>query len=208
MFCKAIVYYLCTLWGLFANVESSLLLQDMTPPMLESVGLSPDVHGVIVTAIDENSPITKELKRGDVIIAVEGNINYDLRELIAAIRTARIEEIKLTVWRDQGEKNIVIYPMQQKQVSGDILGGAEFANSKRGVVVSRPGKTGLFEKDDLILEFNGNPVKQAEDISNTIAKQSNAFSVVVNRKGIQVDLALKVDEYGNSSFSQRFNFKG
>lgn len=205
MFFKVIAFCLYFFGALFANVGGKLMLQPMNEEMLESVGLGPKFTGFIVTSVDDTSAVTKELRQGDVIIAVDDNFNYGLEELITNIQAARIDKIKLTVWRNQQEIPVFIYPIKNK-LDRDILGGAQFVDSDQGVIVTVPGQTGLFEKGDVILEINGIKIKYEEEIASLAASDPNSLRVEINRKGTKVSQSLQVDAYGNSSFSQRFSF--
>lgn len=205
MFFKFITCCLYFCGALFANAEGNLILQPMNEEMLESVGLGPKFTGLIVTSVDDTSAVTKELRKGDVIIAVDDNFSYGLEELIANIQAARIDKIKLTVWRDQQEIPIFIYPIKNKP-DRDILGGAQFVDSDQRVIVTVPGQTGLFEKGDVILEINDERIVRADDIANAVANKPNSLRVEINRNGTKVSQSLQVDAYGNSSFSQRFLF--
>ena len=205
MFFKIIIYCLWVITGLQADVEQDgIVLQKMTPDMLEAAGLSID-HGVIVTDLDENSLITKELKQGDVITNINGTKVDSPNQLMQNFVNTISEKIPLTLWRNSRKKEIFLYP-NADQENIDLLGGAEFTNTKGGVVVNQPGKTGLFEKGDLILRFNDKDVMQAEEISQEIAQHPSGFSVIVDRKGIQIAQTIATDKNGNSSFSQRFMF--
>lgn len=205
MFFKVIACCLYFFGVLFANAGGNLILQPMNEEMLESVGLGPKFNGLIVTSVDDTSAVTKELRKGDVIIAVDDNFNYGLEELIANIQAARIDKIKLTVWRNQQKIPVFIYPIKNK-LDRDILGGAQFVDSDQGVIVTVPGQTGLFEKGDVILEINGIKIKYEEEIASLAASEPNSLRVEINRKGTKVSQSLQVDAYGNSSFSQRFSF--
>lgn len=202
---KVILYCLYALASLQAREEQGgILLQQMTPDMLESIGLH-GKHGVIVTDLNEYSPATKEIKQGDVIMKINGQEVYSPKQLMQAFDDENSEKFSLTVWRNGELANVFIYP-NAKPSKENILGGAEFATNEHTVVVKRPGISGLFEKGDLVLQFNGKPVKSADDISKAVADNPNAFSVVVNRKGMQISQTFAMDKNGNTSFSQSITF--
>ncbi len=198
---KVILYCMCALASLQAYEEQgSILLQQMTPDMLESVGLQ-GKHGVIITDLNEYSPATKELKKGDVIIKINGESVYSPDQLMQAFDKANGEKVPLTVWRNGELANVFLYT-NAKSSKENILGGAEFATNQQGVVVKRAGITGLFEKGDLVLQFNGKPVKSDDDIIKAVANNPNAFSVTINRKGMKISQTFAMDKNGNTSFSQ------
>lgn len=198
---KVILYCVCALASLQALEEQgSILLQKMTPDMLESIGLQ-GKQGVIVTDLNEYSPATKELKKGDVIVSINGENVHTPKQLMEYFDKATSERVPLTVWRNGELANVFIY-LNAKLNKENILGGAEFATNEQGVVVKRQGITGLFEKGDLVLKFNGKSVKSADDITKAVANNPNAFSVVVNRKGMQISQTFTMDKNGNTSFSQ------
>lgn len=199
MFLKTIICCLCAMAGLSANMEQGgILLQKMTPDMLEGIGLK-GKHGVIVTDLNESLATEGGIKQGDVIIQCNGQEVHSPEQLMQAFDKSTGEKVPLIVWRDDQKVKVFI---EKKTKNLSILGGAEFANTERGVVVKNPGVTGLFEFGDLILQFNDKPVDDKDDITKAVAKKPNAFSVVVNRNGIKISQTFAVDKNGRTSFSQ------
>jgi len=44
-----------------------IAVQNLTPPLRQQLGISPDVHGVVVTAVAPDSAAAQYLEEGDVI---------------------------------------------------------------------------------------------------------------------------------------------
>ncbi len=67
------------------NGKLGLSLQPLTPEIAKQLGIDGQVKGVLVTAVDPNSPAAEEgIRRGDVILEV----NRKLVETLADVRTA------------------------------------------------------------------------------------------------------------------------
>jgi serine protease Do len=47
-----------------------ITVQNLTPDLRDKLGLSPDVHGVVITELDPNSPAAQTLQPGDVIESI------------------------------------------------------------------------------------------------------------------------------------------
>ena len=48
-----------------------IAVQNLTPPLRQQLGISPDVHGVVVTAVAPDSAAAQSLEQGDVISSID-----------------------------------------------------------------------------------------------------------------------------------------
>jgi serine protease Do len=48
-----------------------IAVQNLTPPLRQQLGISPDVHGVLVTAVAPDSAAAQSLEQGDVILSLD-----------------------------------------------------------------------------------------------------------------------------------------
>jgi serine protease Do len=48
-----------------------IAVQNLTPPLRQQLGISPDVHGVVVTAVAPDSAAAQSLEQGDVILSLD-----------------------------------------------------------------------------------------------------------------------------------------
>jgi serine protease Do len=82
-------------------------MQPITPALAKAMG-RPDHDGVVIDKVEPNSPAANaDLRQGDIITAVNGNIVKGARELAMTIATVqRGDTAKLTVWRDGQERTV------------------------------------------------------------------------------------------------------
>jgi serine protease Do len=110
-------------------------MQPITPALAKAMGRS-DHDGVIVDKVMADSPAAvADLRQGDVVTAVDGNVVKGSREL--AMTVAGLEKgstAKLTVWRDGKERTIDV--KIGAQPSDDKLASAEDGNSEGPVGLS------------------------------------------------------------------------
>lgn len=92
-------------------------IQNVNEDIAESLGLS-EAAGAIVSNLDEGAPAEKAgVKVGDVILAVDGELVKNTRELARSIGRADPEsDVVLTIWRDGKELkldvNLGLFPEQ------------------------------------------------------------------------------------------------
>jgi serine protease Do len=48
-----------------------IAVQNLTPPLRQQLGISPDVHGVVVTGVASDSAAAEYLEQGDVILSID-----------------------------------------------------------------------------------------------------------------------------------------
>jgi serine protease Do len=48
-----------------------IAVQNLTPPLRQQLGISPDVHGVVVTGVAPDSAAAQYLEQGDVILSID-----------------------------------------------------------------------------------------------------------------------------------------
>ncbi len=66
-----------------------LSLQAITPQIAQALKLPPGTSGVVVTGVDESTDAGTKLRRGDVILAVQGRKVTTPAQLMAAVEDAR-----------------------------------------------------------------------------------------------------------------------
>lgn len=99
-------------------------IQNVSEDIAESIGLS-EATGAMVTNTEEGSPARKAgVKSGDVVLAVDGTIVKNTRELARQIgRKDPNSHVTLTVWRDGKEIEIEVdlglFPEQASAGNGD-----------------------------------------------------------------------------------------
>src|SRR6266404_1985602 len=67
-----------------------IAVQNLTPLLRQQLGISPDVHGVVVTGVAPGSAAAQYLEQGDVILSIdhhEVNSVADFNKLAAEAKT-------------------------------------------------------------------------------------------------------------------------
>jgi serine protease Do len=176
-----------------------LLPEDVSPALAQQFGLSQST-GALVAQVEPNTPSSRAgLKRGDVILKVNGqpvNSANDLRLTISNMAPG--STVNLTVWRDNKTQNVSVtlaeVPAQGPQVgqnenngtgtmSGvqvqtvtpDMTQDLGIPDSTHGVVItnvdpaSQAAAAGL-DRGVVILEVNHQPVANAHEYHEAVSQ--------------------------------------
>jgi serine protease Do len=189
-----------------------LIPQDVTPTLAKQFGLS-QPGGALVGDVQPDTPAAKAgLKRGDVILSVNGqpvNSANDLRLRIS--QTAPGTTVKLGVSRDgkRTDLNVSLGELPEKvaqegggnengpgglqgiqvqNLTPDIAQQLQLAAGTKGVVVTAVDPSspaaGDLDRGDVIQEVNHKPVSNIEEYRQAIAAAGNqAVLLLVNRGG-------------------------
>ena len=183
--------------------------QNVTADIATSLGL-PHPTGVLLADVYPGSPAERAgLKRGDLVIRVEGREVEDEEALRFRIATHRIgSTIKVTAWRGGTEQVVPVSliappetpPRELTPVRGNSpLAGATFANlspalieelgqpalPNRGVVVSEvrrgsPAQVLRLNAGDVLVRVNDQEIKTVDDVRR-VANTALPWKVVVRR---------------------------
>ncbi len=163
-------------------------LQSITPELAKSFGLS-SYKGALVADVVKGSPADHAgMKHGDVVIAYQGNPVDDPSSFRNSVSLAPVgSEVKLTVVRNGAKQDVTVkvgsMEEQEKAVASSLKQQFGIAvrplapqeateyglESQSGLVVTEVdpkgpfGKAG-FEKDDIILQVENNPVDSPDTL--------------------------------------------
>lgn len=178
-------------------------IQDLTPEMAEKFGL-PEAKGALVADISKGSPAEKAgIKRGDIILKVDGKETPTVSSLQQEIRSRRPgDRIRLEIWRDRQsivleatlgelkESGTAIPEVQKidlgfevEEITPDLVERYSLRTS-RGVVITNvragsPADEAGLRPGDVILEVNRNEVTSLEDWENALAQVSPGDTVLL-----------------------------
>ena len=194
-------------------------IQDLTPEIAKSLGISRE-HGALVTDVMKNSPAEKAgLKRGDLIIAYDGQTVEDttsLRNMTA--NTAPGKEADVKVLRNGKEVTLKVLIGEMPEaakvtrtvehhnaLSGvsvqEITPGERDAlglpHNVKGVIVAEVSETspasGVLAKNDVIEEINRKEIrglKNYEDVASKIGAKEDVL-LLIYRSGGYIYVTIK-----------------
>ncbi len=195
-----------------------IMVQDVTPGIAKAMGLS-EMKGVLIGDVTPSGPAQKSgLKRGDIILDVNGKPVADSRELRMGISMMKADAtVKLRILRDgnQSDVNVTLgdLPGDQTQAkaeegaSEEALQGVTVENldaqtarqlglpgATSGVVVtsispSSPLVDAGLREGDVIQEVNHQPVKTVSQLEEAVRKAGKNPLLLVNRKGSTMFIA-------------------
>ncbi len=186
-------------------------VQEVNATLAESFNLDRP-RGALVSAIDPGSPAEKAgLQVGDIILKFGGSVierSSDLPMLVAD--TAPGKSSSIEVWRKGSTKamNVATYEGKAKGDGDEVASNDKASGGRLGLAV-RPltpqerkenrGRTGLLVEDvsgaaqragiqegDLVLAFNGSPVKSVEELREHVAKAGKRVALLIQREGQQL----------------------
>jgi len=186
-------------------------VQEVNATLAESFGLDRP-HGALVSSIDAGGPGDKGgLQVGDIILKYNGQPierSADLPILVGDTTPGRT--VPVQVWRKGAEKTLTVGTYEGKAKDADEVSSTDGAASggRLGLAV-RPltpeerqenrGRMGLLVEDasgaaaaagiqpgDLILSFNGSPVKSVDELRGLVAKAGKRVAILIQREGQQL----------------------
>lgn len=182
--------------------------QDVTQDIADSLDFARP-EGALIVELHPQSPLSLAgLRRGDVIVAVDGKILESAKEIGYYVATAHVGETRLIEYRRgaasrQTSIKLIVAPetvlRQNTQISGQTpLAGLVVANlspvvadevglaaDALGVVavdVKKGPATQFFKKGDIILEVNGVTIDNV-DVLSTVVQQTTRRWVISFQRG-------------------------
>ena len=200
-----------------------IMIQDITPEISEALGINRDKGG-LVSEVKEGSPAGKAgLRRGDVIVSVEGEKIPDAATLTRKLALTKPGvDTKFVVFRDGKEKTFTIklieHPENEKiKESADKMKAEEKLGievseitqqlrnrfkikASGGVIVINvaPGSLASesgFRAGDVILEVNGDSVNGLDEYREALEEHGSGRTLLflIERGGRTIYLGIKTD---------------
>lgn len=182
-------------------------LQDVTADIASSLGMS-HPEGALIVGLHPDSPLAKAgMKRGDVILAIEGKPIESAQELGFRVATTAIGSTTIIEYQRQGDRKetqvtMIAAPETVARMDTAIDGrnpltGAVVANLSpavadelglpvniRGVVIAKAEQmpsSRFFKKGDIILEVNGTKIDTIETLSAALGTDEHFWRIAIKR---------------------------
>jgi serine protease Do len=195
--------------GKVSRGRLGVTVQDVNATLADSFGLDRP-RGALVSSLDADSPALKGgLQVGDIITTYNGSPierSSDLPMLVADTPIGTSAAVE--VWRKGGAKTLTLSTGEakpsEKVASNDKaapagrLGVAVRAltpderqeiGAKSGVLVEQVGgaaaRAGI-QRGDVVLSFNGTPVKSPEELRTHVAKAGKSAALLIQRENRQL----------------------
>jgi Do/DeqQ family serine protease len=188
--------------------QLGVYIQDLTPELAEAFKLKPQTQGVVIAKVQPGSAADKAgIKEGDVVVSVDGKPVTRGAQLRNRVGMQRIgESVKLTVLRDDDEKDIKVTITKSDESPARIAGkaatkklqGAELKDSPdgEGVVVAaiEPGspaaQSGL-RRGDVIVAANRQRVHNVDELAKAAGKENDHLLLQILRAGAALYLVIR-----------------
>ena len=191
-------------------------LQDVSPDIATSLGMARP-EGALIVSLHPDSPLTKAgLKRGDIVLALEGKPVETAQELGYRAATTAIGATIIVEYQRKGDRKetqvtMIAAPETVKRddtlIKGpNPLAGATATNlsplvadelglaaDTSGVVISKVEKgpaMRFLKRGDIVLEVNGAKIDSVDALGAALADSQNIWRIAINRGGRVLKLTI------------------
>jgi serine protease Do len=172
--------------------------------------------GVVVVDVLKGGPAEgSPLRRGDIIVGVDKQPIWDVRQLQRTIRTKIINQhVMLTVLRESSRVTVPVtigaMPVEARaQLAGERFGFLVRSGDERDTRLEQPAATGRvfvvfvdpdspaaragLHPQDVILFANEQPIHSLEDFDLAMQRKDRAASLSIERRGAQAPIAVTLE---------------
>ena len=202
--------------GKVSRGRMGVVVQEVNAQLAESFGMDRP-RGALVSSMEKGSPGEKGgLEVGDIITRYDGKVierSADLPVLVAEQPAGK--QVQVEVWRNRSTKTLSVGTTQSKpekvaaaeddsKAAGGRLGVAvrpltadekTEVKGKSGLVVEQatgPARRAGIQPGDVLLSFNGAPLKSVEDLRERVAKAGKSAALLVQREDQQLFVAVEL----------------
>ena len=191
-------------------------LQDVTPDIAVSLGMARP-EGALVVSLHPESPLAKSgLKRGDIILAIEGKPVENAQELGYRVATTAIGATTIVEYQRKGDRRetqvVMVGAPETVDRKDTLLGGMSpltgavatnlspavadelgLAAETQGVAITKlegGPAVRFFKRGDIVLEINGVAIDDVDVLKRVIDEGSRIWRVSVKRGGRVLKMAV------------------
>jgi serine protease Do len=201
--------------GRVSRGRIGVTVQEVNATLAESFGLDRP-RGALVSSVESGGAGEKAgLQVGDIILKYDGKVidrSADLPLLVADTPAGKNASVE--VWRSRGMKTLAVAPVAGKAEQESVADNDKAGHGRLGVAVraltaderkENGGKGGLvveqvsgaaaragIQQGDLLLAFNGTPLKSADELRSLVAKAGKSAAVLVQREDRQLFVPIEL----------------
>jgi serine protease Do len=201
--------------GKVSRGRIGVTVQEVNATLAESFGLDRP-RGALVSSVESGAAGEKAgLQVGDIILKYDGNPierSADLPLLVADTPAGHSASIE--VWRGRGMKTLAVAPVAGQAEKESVADNDKAAHGRLGVAVraltpderrENGGKGGLIveqvsgaaaragiQPGDVLLSFNGTPLKSADELRNLVGKAGKSAALLVQREDRQIFVPIEL----------------
>ena len=201
--------------GKVSRGRIGVTVQEVNATLAESFGLDRP-RGALVSSVESGAAGEKAgLQVGDIILKYDGKTidrSADLPLLVADTPAGKNASVE--VWRSRGTKTLSVAPVAGKPEKQAVAENDKASHGRLGVAVraltaderqENGGKGGLvveqvsgaaaragIQRGDVLLSFNGTPLKSSEELRNLVAKAGKSAAVLVQREERQLFVPIEL----------------
>lgn len=191
-------------------------LQDVTPDIATSLGMERP-EGALIVSLHPESPFSKAgLKRGDIVLAIEGKPVESAQELGYRVATTAIGATTIVEYQRKGDRRetqvMMIAAPETVDRDDTLIGGRtpltgavatnlspavadEFGlpAEANGVIVSKIEKgpaLRFFRKGDIVMQVNDVEIDSVSTLKSVLKVEDRGWRIVVKRGGRVLKLSL------------------
>ncbi len=197
------------------GISISEVGEDLADRLATTFGPEAGTGALVVDVLRGGPAERAPLKRGDVIIRVDAQPIWDVRQLQRTIRSRPVNQpVILTVLRDSSSVTlpVIIGPMPveaRAQLAGERFGflvrEEDERDRRRGqatpperIVVAfvdadSPAARAGLRPQDVILRANDQTIRSLEDFERAVQPRDRAMTILVERSGTPAPIGLTLD---------------
>ena len=201
--------------GKVSRGRIGVTVQEVNATLAESFGLDRP-RGALVSSVEKGAAGEKGgLQVGDIILKYDGkeiDRSADLPLLVADTPAGKSAPVE--VWRNRGTKTLSVAPVSGKAEKEDVADNDKASHGRLGVAVrsltaderrenggqgglvveqvSGPAARAGIQRGDLLLSFNGTPLKSAEELRSLVGKSGKSAALLVQREDRQLFVPIEL----------------
>jgi len=201
--------------GKVSRGRIGVTVQEVNATLADSFGLDRP-RGALVSSVESGGAGDKGgLQVGDIILKYDGkpiDRSSDLPLLVADTPAGRSTPVE--VWRNHGMKTLAVAPVSGKAEKEDVADNDKASHGRLGVAVrsltsdekrENGGKGGLLveqvsgaaaragiQPGDVLLSFNGTPLKSPDELRHLVGKAGKSAALLVQREDRQIFVPIEL----------------